>query len=121
MKFKLDENLGQRCAQLFIEAGHDCSSVLSQGLAGSSDPTLIMHCLTEARALVTLDLDFANPLLFKPSAHRGIAVLRPRSPASPDQLKSLCLTVIRGLLRDPLDHHLWIVELGRIRIYQEEL
>ena len=63
MKFKLDENLGQRCAQLFIDAGHDCSSVLSQGLAGSSDPTLIMHCLTEARALVTLDLDFANPQL----------------------------------------------------------
>jgi predicted nuclease of predicted toxin-antitoxin system len=119
LKFKLDENLGRRCAQLFVEAGHDCSTVLSQGLSGSSDSALIMHCRAESRALVTLDLDFANPLLFKPSANRGIAVLRPRSPASPDELKFLCSTVLGGLLRDTLDGHLWIVELGRIRIYQE--
>jgi len=120
LKFKLDENLGQSCAQLFVDAGHDCSTVLRQGLAGSSDSALIIHCLAEARALVTLDLDFANPLLFKPSAHRGIAVLRPPSPALPDHLKSLCLTVLSGLSRDTLDRHLWIIELGRIRIYQEE-
>src|SRR5437870_4909376 len=86
LKFKLDENLGERCAQLFVHAGHDCSTVLRQGLAGSNDSELIMHCRAEGRALVTLDLDFANPLLFKPSAHRGIAVLRPRSPASPHEL-----------------------------------
>jgi predicted nuclease of predicted toxin-antitoxin system len=120
LKFKLDENLGQHCAQLFVDAGHDCSTVLRQGLAGSSDSALIMHCRAEGRALLTLDLDFANPLLFKPSAHRGIAVLRPRSPASLDHLNSLCLTVLSGLSRDTLDRHLWIVELGRIRIYQED-
>lgn len=82
---------------------------------------LITHCHDEGRALVTLDLDFANPLVFKPSAHRGIAVLRPRSPASPDELESLCLMVLGGLLRNTLDGHLWIIELARIRIYQEEL
>lgn len=74
MKFKLDENLGQNCAQLFTEAGHDCSTVLRQGLAGSSDSALIMLCRAEGRALITLDLDFANPLLFKPSTYHGIAV-----------------------------------------------
>ena len=104
-----------------MDARHDCSTVLGQGLAGSHDSALIMHCDKEHRALVTLDLDFANPLLFKPSDHRGIAVLRPRRPMSPDDLKSLCLTLLRGLERDPLDRHLWIVELGRIRIYQEEV
>jgi len=120
LKFKLDENLGRRCGQLFVEAGHDCSTVLNQGLSGSSDSALIMRCRAEGRALVTLDLDFANPLLFKPSANRGIAVLRPRSPASPDELKFLCSTVLGGLSRDTLDGHLWIIELGRIRIYQED-
>jgi len=120
LKFKLDENLAPHCAQLFVNAGHDCSTVLSQRLAGSSDSTLIMHCRDEGRALVTLDMDFANPLVFKPSAHHGIAVLRPPSPVSPDQLQSLCLTVLGGLSMDQLDGHLWIIELGRIRIYQEE-
>jgi predicted nuclease of predicted toxin-antitoxin system len=75
LKFKLDENLGSRCAQLFVEAGHDCSTVLSQGPSGSGDSALIIHCRAEGRTLVTLDLDFANPLLFKPSATHGIAVL----------------------------------------------
>ena len=120
MKFKLDENLGQSCARLFIDAGHECSTVLSQGLAGSADSAVLTHCRAEDKALVTLDLDFANPLLFKPSANCGIAVLRPPSPASLDHLKSLCLTLLGGLSRDTLDRHLWIVELGRIRIYQEE-
>ena len=120
MKFKLDENLGLSCAQLFVDAGHECSTVLSQGLAGSGDSALIVHCRTEDRALVTLDLDFANPLLFKPSANCGIAVLRPPSPTSQHHLKSLCLTLVGGLLRDTLKGNLWIVELGRIRIYQEE-
>jgi len=120
LKFKLDENLGERYSQLFIDAGHDCSTVLKQGLAGSNDSALIKHCRAEGTALVTLDLDFANPLLFKPSVNRGIAVLGPRSPISPEQLKSLCLTILAGLSRNTLDHHLWIVEIGRIRIYQEE-
>jgi predicted nuclease of predicted toxin-antitoxin system len=119
LKFKLDENLDPRCAQLFAGAGHDCSTVSKQGLAGSTDSALIMHCRAEGRALITLDLDFANPLLFKPSAYRGIAVLRLRSPASPHQLDALCLTVLGGLSRDTLDGHLWIIEPG-IRIHQEE-
>ena len=77
LKFKLDENPCPDCARLFIDAGHDSTTVLVQGLAGTSDSDLIMHCRAEGRALVTLDLDFANPLVFKPSAHHGIAVLRP--------------------------------------------
>lgn len=120
MKIKLDENLGPRSARLFLDAGHDCSTVWEQGLAGSSDTALIMHCRAEGRALITLDLDFANPLLFKPSANSGIAVLRPGNPASPKQLEALCLTLLGGLSRNMLEGHLWIVELGRIRIYQEE-
>lgn len=120
MKLKLDENLGPRCAKLFLDAGHDCSTVWKQGLAGASDSSVIMHCRTEGRALITLDLDFANPLLFKPSANSGIAVLRQGTPASPKHLESLCLTLLNGLSRDILDGHLWIIELGRIRIYQEE-
>jgi len=118
LKLKLDENLGKVCAQVFAVAGHDCSTVSLQGRSGASDSVIIAHCRGEARALVTLDRDFSNPLLFKPSDYRGIAVLRPRSPVSPLELKSLCLTLCGGLSRDELDGHLWIIELGRIRIYQ---
>ena len=37
---------------------------------------VIAACGSEARGLVTLDLDFANPLVFPPEDFAGIAVLR---------------------------------------------
>jgi predicted nuclease of predicted toxin-antitoxin system len=119
LKIKLDENLGKRCAALFEAAGHDTATVVTQNLCGASDAEVIARCRDESRAIVTLDLDFGNPLLFKPSEYHGIAVLRPRSPVSINELQELCLTLIGGLARESLDRRLWIVELGRIRIHQE--
>jgi len=76
MKFKLDENIGQRGKQLFIDAGFDVSTVVEQKLTGAPDSELIMVCQQEKRCLVTLDLDFSNPLNYQPSPYSGIAVLR---------------------------------------------
>ncbi len=57
-------------------AGHDVATVLEQALTSATDADLIRLCMEEGRALVTLDLDFANPLRFRPSLYAGIAVLR---------------------------------------------
>lgn len=81
---------------------------------------MIARCRDERRAIITLDLDFGNPLLFKPSEYSGIAVLRPHSPIAPHELEELCRTLLGGLTREELDRKLWIVEHGRVRIYQEE-
>ncbi|MGH7932890.1 MAG: DUF5615 family PIN-like protein [Candidatus Binataceae bacterium] len=116
----MDENLGRNCARLFEAAGHNTSTVHAQNLCGANDTGVIGRCLDEARTLVTLDLDFSNPLRFKPSDYRGIVVLRPRSPASLRELEELCRTVLGGIAKEELDGKLWIVEIGRIRIYQEE-
>lgn len=72
------------------------------------------------RALISRDLDFANPLRFKPSDHAGIAVLRlPRKPSHEDLLNAV-RTLAAGLEKEVLNGKLWIVEAGRIRVYQEE-
>ena len=76
MKLKLDENLGQVALAVFCQHGHEMSTVPEQGLSSASDRTLIETCRAQQRCLVTLDLDFANPLLFRPSDYAGIAVLR---------------------------------------------
>jgi predicted nuclease of predicted toxin-antitoxin system len=74
MKLKLDENLGKRGAELFRAAGHEVATVSEQLLTSASDEKLINTCHAEQRCLITLDLDFSNPLRFAPWNYSGIAV-----------------------------------------------
>ncbi|MBL7132670.1 MAG: DUF5615 family PIN-like protein [Phycisphaerae bacterium] len=120
MQLKLDENLGPTAAQLFREAGHDTATVAEQSLCGARDSDLIRLCQTERRCLVTLDLDFANPIVFRPADYSGIAVLRlPRGSGINDVSDGL-RTLISGLGQDDITGKLWVVQRGRIRQYQPE-
>lgn len=120
MKLKLDESLGRRGRQMIAAAGHDVASVADQGLEGSLDGDLLEYCRAEGRCLVTLDLDFANPLVFLPSRYPGIAVLRIPQKASATDLLMLIETLMEALKSEVLIGKLWIVEIGRIRVYEEE-
>ncbi|MGK7930124.1 MAG: DUF5615 family PIN-like protein [Microcystaceae cyanobacterium] len=118
MKLKLDENIGQRGKNLLIEAGHDVTTILEQNLQSAPDTTVIQVCQNEQRCLVTLDLDFSNPLQFDPVHYSGIAVLRlPNSP-NPQDLLDAIITLINALKQEEIIGKLWIVQKGRIRIYQ---
>jgi predicted nuclease of predicted toxin-antitoxin system len=120
VKLKLDENLGRRGRDILSAAGHEVCTVVEQSLTGFEDRALIERCREEGRCLVTLDLDFANPLAFLPSRYAGIAVLRlPAHPSNADIL-ALVQTLARALEHGRIDGKLWIVEAGRIRIYQEK-
>ncbi len=118
MKLKLDENLGSRGAELFRQAGHDISTVAQQGLCSATDKKLLEICRAEKRCLITLDLEFGNPLIFRPEGYSGIAVLRlPPSP-TPHDLFDTVNTLIVGLARKEIEGRLWIIQKGRIREYQ---
>lgn len=119
MRLKLDENLGRGVARLLRDGGHDVATVPEQGLAGVPDRTLIEVCRQEHRCLVTLDLEFGNPLVFRPSDYVGIAVLRLPPRATADDLVAVAQTLIGGLARESIDRKLWIVQGARIREYQE--
>jgi predicted nuclease of predicted toxin-antitoxin system len=116
VKFKLDENMSPSLAAIFAAAGHDAHSVAAQALGGQPDERVIDVCKREQRALVTLDVDFANILVYPPSAFCGIAVLR-----LPNQAHATVEAAIQrmvGLLaREKLDGTLWIVEPNRVRIH----
>jgi predicted nuclease of predicted toxin-antitoxin system len=119
MRFKLDENLDPRFGAPLEAAGHDVASVRGQNLGGRSDEVIAAVCTAENRTLITLDLDFSNPIRFPVKQTAGIIILRP---------PKATLTLIQQLLRELpalLQSHspgnaLWILEFGRLRIFTPE-
>ncbi len=120
MKIKLDENLGRRCSEMLRSAGFDVTTVAEQGLCSANDHSLIEACQKEERCLVTLDVDFGNPLIFRPPDFAGIVVLRLPSRATPEDLIFALGTMIGGLRKADVKGKLWIVQRNRIREYQPE-
>jgi predicted nuclease of predicted toxin-antitoxin system len=91
--------------------------VLEQALGGANDPRIIAVCQLEGRALVTLDLDFANIQRYPPASCCGIMVLRLGTQAHGPVARALT-NAIDVLQREALKGRLWIVEVGRIRIHE---
>ncbi len=115
VKFKLDENMPEETADLLRDAGHEVQTALSQGLGGKPDADLLRACVSEQRALVTLDVGFADIRAYPPAEHPGFVVLRLSNQAQPAVLRAL-QRVIRVIEDEQLPGHLWIVDETRIRI-----
>ena len=115
---KLDENLGSILLSRARDAGHDAESVSSERLNGAEDSALFARCVEEGRTLVTLDLDFSNPLRFPPPRDSGTIVLRPHRPSNVE-IEKLFSTALEYLSNERAGGKIVIVEPGRVRIYRE--
>lgn len=95
MKLKLDENFDTRLVPELTSEGFDVDTVIAEGLTGSPDETIYDACKTTGRTLVTLDLDFSNPLRFPPKDTGGIVVVRPPRVV----LSSVKMTLLSAITR----------------------
>ena len=115
MQFKIDENLHSGAADLLRQHGHDALSVYVQGLQGHADGDIANVCQRKSRAIVTLDLEFADIRAFPPGDFHGIIVLR-----LSDQSRSCVLRVLNRIMpsldSEPLTGRLWIVDEHQVRI-----
>jgi predicted nuclease of predicted toxin-antitoxin system len=97
LRFKLDENLGRLARELLEAAGHDVETVHGEGLCTASDDRVIQVARQEHRCLVTLDLEFGNPLRYRAADYAGIAILRLPDKPSLVHLQNALRTLIKGL------------------------
>jgi predicted nuclease of predicted toxin-antitoxin system len=115
LRFKVDENLPIEVAGLLGAAGHDAQTVPEEQLAGHADPAVADVCRQEGRALVTLDLDFADIRAYPPADYPGIVVMRLSRVD-----KAHVLRVVRGqiplLTQEALAGTLWIAGESKVRI-----
>lgn len=116
-RFKLDENIPADVAAHLRSIGHDAETVLEEDLGGAVDENLIEVSRSESRILVTLDLDFADIRLYPPASNEGVWVLRPRS-QSIRNILALVIGAISLLEVEEVQHRLWIIEPGRVRIHE---
>lgn len=116
MKFKIDENLPAEVAECLRANGHDAETVVHEGLGGAKDPKVLDACRVESRAIITLDLDFANIVAYPPQGLPGVVVLRVAR-----QSKWLVLRIVEHVVVPFLDERtlagtLWIAHETRVRI-----
>jgi predicted nuclease of predicted toxin-antitoxin system len=67
MQLKLDENLDVGLAVWLESLGHDAKTVREEQMSGASDDHVFAAAAAEDRCLVTLDLDFSDPIHFSTS------------------------------------------------------
>jgi len=117
MKIKLDENIDLRAKDILTLKGHEVVTVTEEGLKGAPDEEIARVVKQEGICLLTLDLGFANVLRYPPKDYAGIVVLR-----HPRLTTQGLLDLVRqfaGLLENNNPSgSLWIVEPGRLRIWE---
>jgi predicted nuclease of predicted toxin-antitoxin system len=114
LKLKIDENLPLECAEILSHGGLEADTVSSERLTGAEDSVLAAKSRSEGRALVTLDLDFANIRAYPPAEYAGIIVLRPKKQDKQSVL-ALAHRIVLVLANRPPAGELWIVGPDRIR------
>ena len=115
LKFKVDENLPTEAAELLVNAGHDAVTIRDQHMVGQPDTNVAAVCRQEGRAVVTLDLDFADIRAYPPNDYAGIIVFRLTVLNKPHAL-SVLQRLLPILEREPLMGKLWIVDESSIRV-----
>ena len=116
---KLDENIPDLVAEILRAAGHDAALARDEQLAGVEDEALLLAAITEARALVTFDLDFADIRRHDPLGTPGIVVLRLSSQSLPP-VRRAALALADLLSSEPVTGRLWILSDDRLRIWPAE-
>lgn len=118
MRLKLDENLGLSAQAQLQAAGHDVDTVLDEGLAGAPDDEVFRRSSTDERILVTLDLDFANPMRSEPTVGSGVVVLRAPTRPGRGDIRTVLDRLVSALGTSDPSGRLWVVDDRRVRQFQ---
>jgi predicted nuclease of predicted toxin-antitoxin system len=116
LAFKVDENLPIEAALLFANAGHDCCTVSDQQMGGATDDRIALACQRVGRALITLDLDFADIRAFPPIDYAGLIVLRLKHLDKHAVMRTIA-RILTLLDVEPLPGKLWVVDETTARIH----
>lgn len=112
---KTDENLSSEAAAHLRAHGVDAASVTEQKMQRFEDEDVWAVCQREHRALVTLDVDFADQRVYPTRSTPGIVAMRLSSQHKTNVRAVLDRLVIPLLRQGDLADRLWIVSDTKVR------
>jgi predicted nuclease of predicted toxin-antitoxin system len=103
-----------------LAGGTTVQTAADEGLRGAEDERIHAVCRAEQRCLITLDLDFIDVVRFPAIPPAGLVVLRPPRRTSQAVLLGLLEQMLSLVGREPLAGQIWILEVGRVRIRDQQ-
>lgn len=113
---KFDENMPDLASAILSEAGHDVSFARDENLAGMPDEHILATAAREGRAVVTLDVGFANIRRHPPTDTAGVVLIRSKDLALPS-ITPIIGRLAELLTREPVAGHLWVITANGLRIW----
>lgn len=120
IKFLTDANVFVPIVERLREMDHDVFDIKEEGLEKLTDIEVFQTAQNQKRILITMDKDFSNILLYPPSKHHGIIVLKlykmkvdDATRKFIDAFKTLKLTDITG--------NLVIIDRRKTRVRKESI
>ncbi len=115
MRLKLDENLSRHLKQVLAALRHDVTTAGEENLLSQPDTVVGRAAKSEARMLLTLDVEFGDLRKYPPGSHPGIVLFRPRS-LGPLAVNGLVREFVAGTDLRLLEGCVVVVEPSRLRV-----
>ncbi len=119
MNLLTDECVYQGTVNLLRQQGHDVITAQESKLAGRSDNNEVLSfAVDKDRALLTNDAHFNNILLFPPTQHKGVIVLKIRPSVLPE-VHAVLNRLLHEIDQQKIRQTLVIVDRNKFRIFRQ--
>jgi len=115
MKFLIDANVPRLIGRSLIAQGYDIVDIRDVEEPGIDDDSIFDIAQQAGRVILTRDQDFGNVLLYPPSSHAGIIVLKTRAQPS-ELIRDLLIDFLAEVSEGEVFGSLIILEKHRYRI-----
>ena len=118
IKFLTDECVGLPTITLLQDLGYSVVTAKEAGLKGKEDFDILKWAINNKRILVTEDTDLGNILLYPPSLHHGIILLRFRHRLE-KEIHATLKTALKELTSADFNKTLVIIDADKYRLRKE--
>ena len=115
MKFLADECVYHITVKALRNWGHDVFTVQEAGLAGHENGDILEYAVGTGRILITNDMHFSNIIIYPPTQHLGIIVLKIR-PRFLDSVHMVLSRFLDTIDQEDMKRTLVIVDRNKYRM-----